>query len=492
MVYTAIGNRSIKLLSLSKTMLGQYHTSYFSKYHSAHLIKNGKIESVDLLASALKEALTQAKPNPIVDKDFFLILPQEMFIFTRYSIPGDISDAAIISFVKDKLRADLQIDIEELFYDFIVTKNDEGCIVLFYGLEKDKYSNLEQTFSLLGLTVKNIIPDTLSYFKLFNKTLLPEKQEKVAYVSYQEQESFAFLYDAQGLLSDKMITLDDEVVVSLKKEITDLSENQKITLNRIILSGEKSKDIRQDYFTKDVGVWTNPIDKIIQNYYADYIKQLLPTQGEEFSPLLYASNLGGFIFECEKDQFKPLSQNGNIRVSKSNSSKPSISLPSFSLFSRRDIGIFLVSFLLSFGIIYGALKANIFIKKSPAPSVSTTKNSVSPIVPTVKPSPSLQREEIKVKILNGTGISGKAGEYSTILKDKKYSEVLSGNADSFDVEITEIQAKKTKSEAVDLIKEDLEDFLKIGKTSVLDETEAADVVIIIGLDSVSPTPTSSE
>lgn len=492
MIYTTIEKRAIKLMSLSKTMLGQYHTSSFAKYHSVDIINDGKVESIDLLASAIKEALTQAKPTPIVDKDIFLILPQEMFTFARYSIPGDISDAAIITFVKDKLRADLKIDVEELLHDFVVCKNNIGCEVMFYGLSKESYSQLENAFTLLGLNIKNIIPETLSYFKLFNKTLLPEKQEKVAYISYQENDSFGFLYDALGLISDKRIDLNDsDVVESLKKEITKLGEDQKITLNRIILSGEKSKDIRQDYFTKDVGVWTNPIDKIVQNFYSDYVKLILSNQSEQFSPLLFASCLGGYIFECEKDRFKPSSQNQNISISSSQSSSSRLSLPTITFIRRRDVGIFLVSFIASFGIIYGASKIKDVANIPSLPSPTKVVTPSTPVKPTNVPTPSVNREDIKVKILNGTGIKGKAGEYSTILKEKNYSEVLSGNADSFDVETTEIQVKKTKKDAVELIKKDLLGLLKFSKTSDLDEEEAADVVIIIGLDAVSPTPTES-
>src|SRR3989344_66056 len=88
MVYAFVKDHTIKLLSLSRTMLGQYRTSFFAKNHSVGLLKNGAIENIDLVASAIKEALTQAQPAPMAEKDIFLILPQEAFTFARYSIPG--------------------------------------------------------------------------------------------------------------------------------------------------------------------------------------------------------------------------------------------------------------------------------------------------------------------------------------------------------------------------------------------------------------------
>ena len=489
MVYTFIKERSIRLLSLSKTMLGQYHTASFAKNHTIDLLKDGTIENVDLVASAIKEGLTQAQPSPITDKEIFLILPQESFIFARYAIPGDISDAAILSFVKDKLRADIGVDTETMLHDFIVTKTDEGCVVLFYGMDKDKFAHFDDAFRLLGLTVANVIPETLAYFKLFNKTLNQEKQEKVMYVNYDEEDSFGFVYDALGLMQKERIVLKDEIVESLKKEVEELQTKQQLTLNRIILSGPKSKDIRQDFFTKDVGVWTNPLEKIIQNFYSEYVKLLIPTEGTQFAPLQFSVNLGAFIFDCEKDQFQPLSPNRKIKVTQSGDSKRNISLPA-SPFGKRDIGIFLLSFIISFGIILGASQLKNI------PKIKQTKNTLITTKPTlskskITPTPSLSRDEIKIKILNGTGIKGKANEYATILKEEKYSEVLTGNADSFDIENTEIQVKKNKKDAVSLIKTDLKGLLSITRSSTLNEDEAADVVIILGLDSVSPTPTSA-
>ena len=290
-------------------------------------------------------------------------------------------------------------------------------------------------------------------------------------------------------MQKERIVLKDEIVESLKKEVEELQTKQQLTLNRIILSGPKSKDIRQDFFTKDVGVWTNPLEKIIQNFYSEYVKLLIPTEGTQFAPLQFSVNLGAFIFDCEKDQFQPLSPNRKIKVTQSGDSKRNISLPA-SPFGKRDIGIFLLSFIISFGIILGASQLKNI------PKIKQTKNTLITTKPTlskskITPTPSLSRDEIKIKILNGTGIKGKANEYATILKEEKYSEVLTGNADSFDIENTEIQVKKNKKDAVSLIKTDLKGLLSITRSSTLNEDEAADVVIILGLDSVSPTPTSA-
>ena len=84
MIYLYLGKNTIKLLSLSKSLLGQYSLSHFSKAYSTDLLAEGRISSTDVVASSIREALTSAQPTPISDKDVTLILPQEAFIFEPY------------------------------------------------------------------------------------------------------------------------------------------------------------------------------------------------------------------------------------------------------------------------------------------------------------------------------------------------------------------------------------------------------------------------
>ena len=134
MVYLFLDNNSIKVLALSKTLLGQYNGSHFSKTHTTALIKKGKIVNTDLVASAIKEALTSAKPQPVTEKKVFVILPQESFFFGRYTIPSDMSDSAVEPFVKDKARSELNISIDNTYFDYIISKENGEGTVIFYGI----------------------------------------------------------------------------------------------------------------------------------------------------------------------------------------------------------------------------------------------------------------------------------------------------------------------------------------------------------------------
>jgi hypothetical protein len=111
---------------------------------------------------------------------------------------------------------------------------------------------------------------------------------------------------------------------------------------------------------------------------------------------------------------------------------------------------------------------------TPTPTVEPT------MTPT--PTPKLERSEIKVKVLNGGGVPGKATVVKNLLKEKGYEEILTGNADDFDYETTEIQVKKDGANFGELMKADIKDNSASPKITALDEDEAPDVVVIIGKD----------
>jgi len=104
--------------------------------------------------------------------------------------------------------------------------------------------------------------------------------------------------------------------------------------------------------------------------------------------------------------------------------------------------------------------------------------------PTPTPVPELDRGELSVKVLNGTGISGVAGKAKTFLENLGYSEIKTGNADSYEYQKTEVSIKEEASEYLDLIIEDLgEDYPTSSDSSTLEEDSLFDIVITVGKES---------
>lgn len=472
MIYLFIDNKTIKLLNLKKTLLGQEEASYFKKDYETQLLNKGKPVNIDLLASAIKEVVTSTVKN---DSQITLILPQEAFLYFRTEVPSDIAPTALNSFIADKARSILPLLPEEIIGDSFIKESNGQKVVTFFGLSKELLETYQQTLALIDLKISSILPDTLTYFKLFEKTLRNEKKENIFYVRLQEKSIIGYFFDNFGLVDDKKffseINEKNNTEKILKDKTEQLNQEQK-KLNRIIISGSKSDKIRQDTFTKAVGVWTNPLKKIVPTFYESYLKMLIVDPSKPFPILTFDGCFGAFIFNQE-EKFSLIKKNLKSINNKS------FNIPKFSL-PGKEILLFIASFILSF-ITFLVISNNKSIKL-PIISKKITPTVTPTMTPTLTPTPSFKKEELKIQVLNGSGVAGKASELKEILTKKGYKEIITGNADNYDYKITELQVKKSKSQAISMIKEDLKDYLTAFKETELGEKEIPDIIIIFGSD----------
>lgn len=473
MVYLYIDKSTIKLIYLKKTILGQQETSFFEKKYETIFLDKGKVINPDLLASAIKEALSSSSEK-ISDNQITLILPQEAFYFVRTQVPLDIAPSAMNSFISDKARSIFPVDPTDCLTSTFIRGTDKEKIISFFGISKDIYQDYFQALSLIDLKIQAVLPETLSYFKLFEKTLRSEKKETILYINLEKNSLSGYLYDSYGLLNDKKISVDytEEIKIEevIKNKVEELQKDN-FKLNRLILSGEPSDKIRQDTFTKVVGVWTNPLKRIVPNFYEEYIK-LLVVEGKKPFPLLtFDVCFGAFIFSSENKDFSFFRNGFKSSINKSPSIK--LNLP------KKSVLLFIGSFILSFLLFLAFSK----IKLPKIPNLNMEKPTPTAVpTATATPTPSFKKEGLKIKVLNGSGTAGKASEMKDILTKKGYGEIITGNADNYDYVTTEVQIKKTFSQASSMLKTDLKDYLSTFKQSNLDASSTADLIIIIGTD----------
>lgn len=477
MIYLYLDRNTIKLLYLKKTILGQQETLYCQKIYSSDLIDKGKVTNIDLLASAIKEVISSSN-KPVNENQVCLILPQEFFSFFRTTVPSDIAASALNSFISDKARSILPVDNTDLASDFFIQESENEKIVTYFGINQETLLSLKQAMTLIDFKINSIIPDTMAYFKLFEKTLRKEKKETILYAELGPDILSGYLFDSCGLIDDKKISIkyseEDKIADVLKAKIDEIT-NDKKKINRIIISGEKSDNIRQDTFTKSVGVWTNPLKRIVPTFYEEYLKMIIPKDGKAFPILTYDVCFGAFILSEENKSFSLLKNSVN-------SNKNKISLPKIKM-PKKEVLLFASSFVVSFLLFILISKFKINFK---LPDFMAKKNvvTITPTVvpPTPTPTPNFKKEEVKIKILNGSGVKGKATEIKEILKNKGYTEIVTDNAENFYYKITEIQVKKDKAQLADMVKNDLKDYLTSPKVTTLDDKEAADLVLIFAAD----------
>lgn len=478
MLYLFLGKNKIKLLALKKSVMGQYETFFFDKDYQTDLFEDGKITNVDLIASAVKESLTS--PNGLKEKDIYLVLPQSFFRFFRTSIPADIAPSALSSFVVDKARAEWQTSLDNYLYDFSVENVNNQSSVSLFAIEKECYQKIKEVFGLIDYKIIDVLPETIAYFKLFDKTLRKEKNEKILYATYENKKISGYVYDGVGLLLPKKWQVDvtqEETIETVLKQEADRFAEQGQKLSRLILSGADSEKIRQDTFTKAIGVWTNPLKRIATGFYEEQLKLFINSTTQPFSILKFDVCFGAFLFKQENKQFSIFKKAGRIKGLPT----PKIGLPKLKL-PLKEILIFLASFGLSFALFVFISRSNIGSLKVPNLGKAPTPTAKPTSVPTATPTPSFKKEDLKIKVLNGSGTKGKATEVKDMLTDAGYGEILTGNADNFDYTKTELQVKKEYQGATNWLKTDLKESVSDFKISTLEEDQAADIVLIIGQD----------
>lgn len=119
-------------------------------------------------------------------------------------------------------------------------------------------------------------------------------------------------------------------------------------------------------------------------------------------------------------------------------------------------------------------------KTSPTPTVKATPTPSKGTPTPTGGASGLDRSNLKVAVLNGSGVAGAATKASDALKKLGYDVVSSGNADNYDYASTVIQVKSTKKSYLSQLKSDLSDTYTIG-TATADYTGTdADAVVIVG------------
>lgn len=116
---------------------------------------------------------------------------------------------------------------------------------------------------------------------------------------------------------------------------------------------------------------------------------------------------------------------------------------------------------------------------TPSP-VASALPEVSP-EPTIAPESNIKREEIKLQVLNGSGVSGLAGKAKIYLEGLGYVSVQTGNAANSNFTETVVAVKDSKKEFTESVVADLSKNYKVAeKTEVLPASSKYDFVITLG------------
>ena len=140
-------------------------------------------------------------------------------------------------------------------------------------------------------------------------------------------------------------------------------------------------------------------------------------------------------------------------------------------------------------IIIGALVFAFFRGIGPFAKYSPFVQKASPtpeatVIPSVEATPvpqTLDKSIPKIRVLNGSGVAGKASAVKDYLEGKGYTVSSVGNAGNYDFTNTEVSFKLDFVNYKDLIIADLSDkYSAVAGTKDLESTDSADIEVTVG------------
>ncbi len=137
------------------------------------------------------------------------------------------------------------------------------------------------------------------------------------------------------------------------------------------------------------------------------------------------------------------------------------------------IAIFAVLGVAAGGIgIYLQNKSKPTLLASPAPEVSP--------LPSSSPEVQLNRKDLQIQVLNGSGVVGAAKKAQDYLEGLGYKVAAVGNASSSDYTTTQISLKDSKKDFLSMLKKDLSGKYDVANTAdSLEDNSKYDAVIIL-------------
>lgn len=413
--------------------------------------------------------------------EIVITLPNESSFVQKLRISQEIVGTALEKTVLKKAREQLGLPDEELSYCF----ERKGSEVLFYAAKKEQIEEILKSKKFKSLA---IIPKILADFEVFKKGIAED--EITVYIELEKNNVHFSFFDHFGpvVYFIKTGDLEDEVI----QTVADFEKRQDRKVKRIILGGSEAVNINLDYFSKKVSIWTTKAEKILQERVNEFD---LKVNAKNESPVLFLTNFGAYFYSFKSQKLNLFKNNqpeekkkqtAELKVKASPDVLREFNQPSAKFMFPKKISKKFLSAILVFLILIAILffSWRFLTKKSEKEStVEQTKTIESPTpAPTQMPTPKLEKSDLKIQVLNGSGKKGAASSLKKFLIEKGYDkDIDTANADAFNYEETIIKIKEDKKSYLSLLINDLKGEYRISsETAVLDGNSDFDAVIVVG------------
>lgn len=441
------------------------------------------------LGSKLEEVIEEKNEVAFTVSDF------QTYLY-RFEVPVYITQEALTSTILDKAREVIPTPLDELLYDFsVLGTTAESHIILFAATPKDTLQTYFQTLEKKQSIASFIIPDTIAIFEVLKQEI--HDNDLILYLEEGTETSKIAFYDRFG----PFLTIAEPIAKThIEKEMENaikvVKERYGKDVTKVVLAGEKS--IHQDAFSfkKIIDVEIIKIDTIVTHIsqgiefpshheHSSFLPLIGLALSSANAPLINLARKEGDArtlyvpshlttsdeYEGKKT-FEPTSEkdNSDLSFDKPKSSKKIIMI----------VGVVIILAALIAFLIKIRPKGSSQTQKTAQITSTISPTQAQKTTPTATPTPTVAKNKIAIKVLNGSGTKGEASDVADTLKDAGFTKVTTGNADDFDHKGLEIDTNSTGETYLNQIKQTLSDSYSNIKTDKLSSDSDEDIQIIIG------------
>lgn len=438
-VYLSLNNNNLRLIHIDKEGLRTY-----SAVIPEDVVSDTKILDVAQYAEEIKKGLSQiTKYSPAKLSLNVISEPEDVILrfITVNKRDGDKQEQLL----KDMKEKVTEAPLEDLYFSY---QKIAPFLYQFVGVRKGYMDALLEVSNAVGISLKSVVPWLL---------LLPK------YLGINDPAVFICRVDGSHAMA--------------------LSE-----LGGIFYSGVSNKTITADQlqnFVSDLSFYKKktPVKNVYTLNYQDFdvkgfeVSEIgMPPVQAEYPEEFKTNMLVNYMLDNEPDtlfcQINLLTLMPLPAVVKKPSSLVYVGVAS----------LFLVAGLLSFLLIFkkgGSDNQQIADAGQNNVLSEQTAQNENPPAEQVE----LKKEDLKVMILNGSGINGLAARTKTLMEEKGYKVMDIDTADGTR-EDTLLRFKKDKAVFKDLVQEDTKDaFPNVAVEDTLADTEEYDLLIVAGTTS---------
>lgn len=366
-------------------------------------------------------------------------------LFPLYTLILPLKTASIKTAVEEKLVKLTSEKIADLVWDFQeIGQTSEEKIIQAGVLQKDLLDKIVAAAKKQNLEIEFLEPVAYSLARL------SEDKHPHLLLHPQGKKVLALVLDQRKVLNSLLTDKPEKI----EEMLAFVKDKFKVEVNKVVLNEAVAAEFKNFCNQKDLEIQSqnfNPVFALALAY--ESLLSILPQKEVDMS-----------------EDFAPRTEE---------LPKPKKGKKVFWLF-------FLAAIVLA--VVFGVRKLPLF-QPQPSPSPSPKPEPVEEVVV----EPELDRADLKLQVLNGSGEKGVAGIAQEYLEELGYQDVDAANAEDFDYEDVQIEIKQDKEEYLPMLKEDLEEKYTVSEeTATLNEDSDFDAVVIIGKSSSETSEETSE